>query len=147
MTIPQIEQEYEEPIDKVIKDLLAEDYMGCALLRPYQIANLFHTSGEVINNLIKKHKISFNKYLYFPTKTEDKCWVRYGITLKHYLKTRSRYLTTKEMAEDIGVHQNDVKYFMKKYKIWNKYFRKCWFEYREECKTDGFNNYSLSKSY
>lgn len=128
MTIPQIEKEFNEPIDKVLSDLLREDYMGCAMLRPYQVANLFRTSCGVINSIIEKYNIKYDKALHFPTRTEDTCWVKFDVSLGFYLRTRSRYLTENEMAIQLEVSRQEITKLIKKYNIPRRRLVRCLWE-------------------
>lgn len=128
MTIKQIECEYNEPIDKVLSYFLGQDYMGCSMLRPYQVANLFRKSVGDINNLIKKYHIHLDKSLHFPTPTEDKCWVKFGVSLRYYITTRSKFMTEKEIAIELGVSRQEIGKLIKQHKIHKQRLLRCLYE-------------------
>jgi hypothetical protein len=114
MTIPQIEQEFGGSLEDIISDFQKEDYMGCRA-GINDLASMFGMGRNTLKYKAKKRGINLdntcNKHSFVPTLAEDAVWVKYGITLKQYLRTRYNWLTWEEMAYDLNVSKDALKVF------------------------------------
>jgi hypothetical protein len=100
MTVTQIEQEFGEPIQDIIMDMVRPDYMD-KCLDASNLAGALGIGTATITRVARKHGIKFPRGHQMPTHYEDLCWVKYGLTLWEYLKMRAPFLTHEEMAVDL----------------------------------------------
>ena len=63
------------------------------------------------------------KRQYIPTRVEDRCWVKYGISVGGYLKSRIKWMNEEEIAIDLCTTRSNVENLMRKYKLLGKGWR------------------------
>lgn len=113
--VQRIEQEFDEPATQVVDEFLNKpDYLGCVLSR-YDIEQMFKAGRRIVTEFIRKNNIPFTIQNYkAPSRLEDECWVKYGVSLERYLKTRCFYLTQEEMALQLNTRVSYIKKLMRK---------------------------------
>lgn len=115
--IEKIEDDYGFTFPELLKDLSTkEDYIGCVCNREHS-AKFFGFTLVAFNKICKFYDIKFKKTRANPTHYEDVCWVKYGISIKAYLKSRYRWMKLQEMAEDLDVGIATIKDLLRKYKL------------------------------
>ena len=121
MTIKQIEKEFEIPIDKLIKDCFTPDYMNKVMSITY-LKNFLGISYPTLYGVIEKYHIKspYNPPYFCPPEYEDNCWVKYGISIEGYLKSRHLWMSMEEMAIDLKTTKETIHAKMNKLKIKGK---------------------------
>jgi hypothetical protein len=102
----------------IIKDMATKkDYVGCVWNAP-QLAELFDMDVDVIRRIAKHYKIPLtHKRESHPKLHEDLCWVKYGISIEGYLKSRYRWMRIEEMTKDLNISLDTLRILMRKYKL------------------------------
>jgi hypothetical protein len=114
--IHKIEDEFGESIQETIKDLcFRPNYMGYTFdLR--ELAGILEIDRRTIRGYAKRLNIRLPDFVHtHPSSIDDICWVKYGLTLKQYFKTRHQWMSIREMSIELGCHPDTIRDFLKEY--------------------------------
>ncbi len=117
MVITKIGKELKEDTKDLIIDFcIKEDYLGC-VFSPPQFQQIFHISDSKFYGFLKRFDLTLPKsrrQKYFVSKKRDVSWVKYDISLEHYLKTLSRYLSFEEIAVQLDTTPRQIRVLLEK---------------------------------
>ena len=115
--INRIEREYQEPFEAVVKDFFSyKDYLGYSL-GIWNIGQILNINQQWLRNFCREIGIKYQRLTVDYGRAEDTAWVKYGITLKHYLESRQGWMTLEEMAVELCVSRQDIQKKMRELKI------------------------------
>lgn len=119
MTQHEIRREYGVSFKNIYNDLcFTPDYMG-KVCGANDVANVLGIKYETVKAWVEQMGLKKTKYKtsFMPTRVEDTCWVKYGITIKSYLKRRSICFSCEQMANELNTDNQTIRRLLRKYKL------------------------------